>query len=166
MAKPHIPSDMKRIMKAQPGPFCSCLMINDQAGVIVKADRKTISGLRGTIPIGYRSELGLYPSGAVVRLVFDFYDQPDNPLTMDTFLNPGGADDLRFLRTLATQPAIVIHLFEDSAIEYQYSKQINHRETSRAELSRLIEMALEHDATIERIDFAAAKAAMMKDQPV
>jgi hypothetical protein len=166
MTKPHLPADVRRLLKATPGPVCSCDLINGLTAIIVKLDPLTIAGLRGPIPIGYRPELGLYPTGAAIRLVIDFYDHPDRPLGLDTFLDPAGADHLRLLRTLAGQPQIVIHLFDDDTIAYAYSKAITHRETSRAELRARIDQALAHTATIGRGDFNATKAAMMKDRPL
>lgn len=165
MTKPRLPADLRRLLLDQPGAVCSCAIVNGQAAIIVKAERATCEGLRGPIPIGYRPELGMYPSGAAIRLAIDFYDQPGNPLSLDTFLNVAAADDLRLLRVLAAQPVIVIHLF-DEAIEYVISKQITHRETSRSELGTLIEQARQHNTTIAVMDWPTAKAAMMKDRPI
>lgn len=165
MSKPHLPADMRRLLLDQPGPLCTSAIINEQAAIIVKAERATCEGLRGPIPIGYRAELGMYPSGAAIRLAIDFFDHPDDPLSMDTFLNVAQADHLRLLRVLAAQPVIVIHLF-DEAIDYVISKVINHRGASRSELDTLIEMARQHNTTIARVDWPTAKAAMMKDRPI
>ena len=166
MSKPRLPADVRQLLLAQPGPLCTSLLINEQAAIVVKAPRATCEGLRGPIPIGYRPEAGFYPSGAVIRLVLDFFDKPDDPLGLDTFLNVASADHLQLLRVLQAQPAIIVHLFDDAAIEYQYSKQISHRPGSRSELGDLIDLAILHDKALERIDFDAAKAAMMLERPL
>jgi hypothetical protein len=67
MTKPRLPADLRRLLLDQPGAFCSSAILNEQAAILVKAERATCEGLRGPIRIGYRAELGMYSSGAASR---------------------------------------------------------------------------------------------------
>jgi len=142
------------------------MRVNDKTAIVVKLDRQTIEGFRGAIPIGYRPECGFYDTGAVVRLVLAIYDDPNNPFGMDTFLNPGAPDDARLLDQLARQDALEIHFFDDGRADYIFSKRIAHRERSRRELKTMTAQAIAHNGKCQHLDFANAKAQMMRDRPL
>jgi hypothetical protein len=166
MSKIHLPDDFRRALLAQPGPLCTSVIMNEQAAIIFKAKRAICERLRGPIPIEHRPELGRYPSGAVLRLVIYFHDHPGNHISMDTFFNVVVPGDLRLLHMLAGQPVIVIHFIAEETIDYVFSKEFSHSEENRSELDTMIEMACQHNTTIARVDWPAAKAAMRKDRPL
>jgi hypothetical protein len=165
-SKPQLSADVRRLLRANSSPVCSCVIVNDQAVIIVKLDRAKITGLRQSVPIGYWLAAGFYPTGAVIRLTISFFDQPGDPIDVATFLNPADDSDLHLLHRLEAQAVIVIHLFEDTANDYVISKEIDQPETSRSELRALIDRAIQHNATLVRLDFAAAQAAMRRGRPL
>lgn len=162
MPKPQLDERYRDALRSQPGPLCVAMIVNGQAVMVCKLPRAEAEALRGQIGIGYRSELGLYEAGAVIRLVIDFYDQPDAPMTADTFLNVADNADLRVVERLAAQNMLDIHLF-DPRMDYLFTKRIPFRETPRRGLTEFIRQAIAHNKKSARPDFPAAKAAMMRD---
>lgn len=163
--RPDLPEFYKNALRSSPGTLCTVALINHAAALVVKLDRAAIERLRGPIPIGFRSEAGFFDTGAVIRLVLDFFDQPDSPLLVDTFLSVAAPDDRAVLTSLAQQEMLDIHLF-DPRLTYHYSKRIPLRETPRRDLATLVERAHEHNKTVARLDFVATKAAMMRARPI
>lgn len=153
------------ILADLPAPQCVTMEINYLASIVIKLDRATIDGFPYAMPIAYRAECGHFETGAVIRLVFEFHDRPQDPYHADTFLNPGAAADLALLRKLQGQDVLDFHFFDESN-SLAKSKRINHREQSRRELGAMIDQALEHNAGLARLDFPAAKAAMLRDRPL
>lgn len=162
---PAILANLPAILADLPAPQCVTLEINGLAAVLVKLDRATIDGFPGVMPIAYRAECGLYHSGAVLRLVFELHDRPQEPYQLDTFLNPGEAADLALLRKLQEQDMLDLH-FIDESNSLAKSKRIRYREQSRRELGAMTDQALEHNGRLARLDFPAAKAAMMRERPL
>ena len=164
LSKPDLSPGIRRLLRANNSPVCACVIVKDQAAIIVKMDRAKITSLRQSVPIGYRPEAGFYATGAVIRLTISFFDQPSNPINVATFLNPADSGDLHLLHMLAAQTEIAIHLYEDTANDYVISKEIDHLETARSELYVLIDRAIQHNGTLGHLSFATAKAAMTHDR--
>jgi hypothetical protein len=151
---------------AMPGPQCAIMMVDDVAAFVVKLDRETIDEFRGKMSIAAHTELGQYPQGAVIRLVAQlFHDASHGPFEMDMFLNPANRNVLRVLRRLCGQDVLNFHFF-DMAIDYVLSKGIPYQQGQRDELDYALSLSLRHNRTVRCIDFAAVKAAMMRDHPL
>lgn len=167
MRKVQLPEELVQALLSEPGPVCSCLIVNDLATVIVKTHKWDIDSFRGPVGIAYHYELGLYPQGAGIRLYLEIRDRPDEPYRLETFLNPGSEADLQLLHQLSHQDVLIIHLF-DMRVDYQYSKQIQYRRRQRRELSSLVAMATEHldGLPASSLDWAAVKSQFIEDRPL
>ena len=161
----QLSTDALGIVLSTPGPQCAMMMVDGLAAFVVKLDQETIDGFRGPLSIAVHAELGQYPQGAVVRLVAQFHDDAHGPFEMDTFLNPANRDDFRVLWRLCGQDVLNFHFF-DMAIDYVLSKSIPYHHGQRDELDCALRQALQHNRAVGRIDFAAAKATMMRDHPL
>ncbi len=157
--------DLPDEMAAAASPTCIIWNVNGGAAFVVKLDRPTIHGFRGALPIGLRAECGFYPDSAVIRLVLSFHDRPTAPYVFDVFLNVTQPMHLSLLRMLQNQASIEIH-FLDGDNHHALTKSIAYPERNRLELSRLVNQAIEHNCRLARLNFAAAKAAMMHDRPL
>ena len=161
----QVPTGALGIVLSKPGPQCVMMVVDGLAAFVVKLDQETIDGFRGPLSIAVHAELGQYPQGAVVRLVAQFHDDAHSPFEMDTFLNPANRDDFKVLWRLCGQDVLPFHFF-NTAVDYMLSKSIPYQHGQRDELDCALRQALQHNRTVGRIDFAAAKAAMMRDRPL
>lgn len=163
----QLPYELKRALRAFPGSTAAAAEINGMAAVIVKTTKADAqSAHRPGVPVAFRSELGLYPTAAVVRLALEIHDRPDDPLKLDTFLDPAKSLDYKLLRRLTSQDTLDLHIF-DEQISYQYTKRIPFRELPRRELSDLLDAALAHYETIlpAARNWQKARDEMMEDRP-
>lgn len=161
----QLPYDVKRALRAMPGGTAAAAEINGACSIIVKMTRADAdSAHRPGVPVGFRSELGLYPEAAVIRLALELHDQPDRPLYLDTFLDPGGKHDYALLRRLTQQTTLDLHIY-DEHMTYQYTKRIPFREIPRNDLALLLDRALAHDETIVPAarDWQKARDQMLQD---
>src|SRR6266496_4288409 len=55
--------------------------------LVVKAPDHDIQSVRGRVPIATRHELHSHPASPVIRMVTRIYDQPQQPLAFETFVN-------------------------------------------------------------------------------
>ena len=157
--------DLPEELAATAGPACIIWNVNARAAFVVKLDRQTIDGFRGALLIGLRAECGFYPDSAVIRLVLSFHDQPKSPYVFDVFLNVMQPMHLSLLRLLQDQETVEIH-FLAADNRHALTKSIAYPARNRHELSALVDRAIEHNCRLSRLDFAAAKAAMLRDRPL
>lgn len=157
--------DLPEELAAAAAPLCIIWNVNERAAFVVKLDRKTIDGFRGALPIGLRAECGLYPDSAVIRLELAFYDRPAAPYVFDVFLNVMQPMHRALLRMMRDQENIEIH-FLGVDNHYALTKSISHPAQNRRELSAMVDRAIEHNCRLSRLDFAAAKTAMLRDRPL
>jgi hypothetical protein len=54
---------------------------------VVKAPNREIQSVRGRVPIRVIHELFNHPAAPVIRITVRIYDQPQNPLALETFIN-------------------------------------------------------------------------------
>jgi hypothetical protein len=140
----------------------ACLSHNSDRGAlyVLKAPALEIASLRGTFPIGLTHELHRHPAAPVIRSVFAFYDQPDQPLRVETFINIADPDQRACFASLAEQDELTL-LFYDESLTHCLSKRL--RNTDPAGMRRLLAMADRLRAMIpaDRYDFDVAKAAVL-----
>jgi hypothetical protein len=141
----------------------ACITHNSDQGAlyVLKAPAAELASLRGTFPIGITHELHRHPAAPVIRSVLSFYDQPDRPLKLDTFLNVGDEDQRACFASLAEQDELTL-LFYDEALAHRLSKRV--RNGDPAGMRRLLAVADELRAMIpaDRFDYDAAKAAVLR----
>jgi hypothetical protein len=141
----------------------ACLTHNSNRGAlyVLKAPASELTSLRGTFPIGLTHELHQHPQAPVIRSVLTFYDQPNQPLRFDTFLNIDDPDQRACFASLAAQDELTM-LFYDEHLAHRLSKQ--QRNTDPAGMRRLLARADRLHAMIpaERFDFDAAKADVLR----
>jgi hypothetical protein len=157
--------DLPDELAATAGPACIIWNVNERAAFVVKLDRQTIDGFRGALPIGLHAECGFYPDSAVIRLELSFHDRPSSPYVFDVFLNVMQPMHLSLLRPLQDQETIEIH-FLGVDNRHALTKSISYPARNRHELSALVDQAIEHNCRLLRLDFAAAKAALLRDRPL
>jgi len=164
----QLPYEVRRALRAMPGGTAAAADVNGQAAIIIKMDQADAdSAHRPGVPVMFQSELGLYPQAAVIRLVCEFRDKPDNPLRMDTFLDPGKTSDYALLRKLAGQDTLDFHIYDAERVGYQYTKRIPFREVARRDLDALLDQALAHLETIPPAarNWQQARDQMMAERP-
>lgn len=150
----RLPPQMERALASIDGAVALLTEVNNQTAVICKVTAADLASFQG-VPVQYGYELGLFPTGPVLCLVFQFRDGLTEP-TMETFLNIAHSSDLHLAQQLADQDTLVFHLY-DFSLHYHYSKQIQHRPQQREELSRMISLALQHLETVTNRDWYAAR---------
>src|SRR4051794_27346737 len=85
--------------------------------LVVKAPDDDIRSVRGRVPIDTRHELYSHPASPVIRMVTRIYDQPEQPLALETFVNVADPDQRADYAALSRQDELVM-LF--------YGQDVNH----------------------------------------
>jgi hypothetical protein len=129
--------------------------------LLVKAPAHEIASVRGRVPIETRHELHSHPASPVIRMVTRIYDQPDRPLALETFINPGDPDQRADYETLTHQDELAL-LFFDQTIHHALSKRV--RLTDQPRLREILAAADRLLAAIpeDQRDFDRAKAEVMR----
>src|SRR5215211_6798380 len=145
----------------------ACLtQATDQGTVLVlKAPRREIESLRGTVPIQLRHELHQHPSAPVIRMVVTIYDQPARPLAFDTFINVADHQQRDDFAALSSQQELRL-LFFDEQLRHQLSKRVALRDQVKLRGMLVIAQDLRHAIAENAYDFDAAKAAVMERNPL
>lgn len=128
---------------------------------IVKAPRADINRLCGPVPIGVTHELYYQPTSPVIRTVLVIYDDPENPLLVESFINVGDESQRHDFAALATQDDLLL-LFYDEELHLQLGKRVpNSAHDMLPEVLRRAEAFL---ASIppDWVDFDRAKAHVMQ----
>ncbi|MCL5959442.1 MAG: hypothetical protein M1358_09025 [Chloroflexi bacterium] len=128
---------------------------------VVKAPIQEIHSIRGRVPIHFRHELYEHPAAPVIRTVVRVYDQPDNPLALETFTNIEDQQQHCEFAALATQESVLM-LFYDEALQHRLTKHVSYGQNQMIPV--ILCQAEQHLAEIpkERFDFDRAKAAVME----
>ncbi len=163
-SEPHAPIPLPRELAAfLATENLACITHNSDHGAlyIVKAPALEIASLRGSFPIGITHELHRHPAAPVIRSVLAFYDQPDRPLTFDTFLNVADDDQRGCFASLAAQEELTL-LFYNEQLAHRLSKRV--RNGDPAGMRRLLNIADRLRAMIpaDRYDYDAAKRAVLR----
>ena len=89
-------------------------------------------------------------------LAMDILDDPNQPFSIETFLDVNKPEDLALAEKLAAQTTLTL-LFYDFGLVYQFSKQLRHRRQQQRELARLLRLAFDHLETVAEPDWYAAR---------
>jgi len=119
-----------------------------------------IQSVRGRVPIWIHQELYAHPAAPVIRMVVTFFDQPESPLALETFINVGDEAQRANLAALADQDELVMLLY-DEALTHQLTKVVPYQ--NREVTAQILHTAERLLGTVprEHFDFDAAKAAVM-----
>src|SRR4051794_29495860 len=96
----RLPAELVAFLRGQ--QYAALLHATDLGTVLlVKAPGHEIASVRGPVPIGTRHELYNPPASPVIRMVTRIYDQPEQPLAFETFVNDGDPDQRADYQALA-----------------------------------------------------------------
>jgi hypothetical protein len=123
---------------------------------VIKAPAAEIERLRGRVPIELRHELYDHPSAPVLRMVLTFFDQPDRPLALETFINVDDPQQRADFAAMAEQEEVGL-LFYDDALSHRLTK--SRRAPGRAAVTMVLTRAeaLRRAIPSDRYDFDRAK---------
>lgn len=156
----RLPPELATFLR--PHQYAALLHATDLGTVLlVKAPSHDITSVQGQVPIGTRHELYNHPASPVIRMVTRIYDQPDRPLSLETFVNPGDPDQRSDYQALARQDELVL-LFYDQHLRHALSKRLR-----LTDQPRLLEVLTAADRLLAAIpepqrDFDTAKAEVLR----
>ena len=140
---------------------CVTQMTDRGTTLVIKMPSADIQSVHGPVPILLRLELYNHPAAPVIRLVFTFYDQPESPLALETFLNVGDEQQRANADALTSQEELPM-LFYDEALTHRLSKAMAYG--TQEEMVEILRAADHLIGSIppEHYDFDMAKAAVME----
>ena len=123
------------------------------------------------LPVFWQWTVGLYPTGAPLRLHLAVIDPCNGRNRIDfeaeTFLNPVSPADRRVIEALLGQESIMVHFF-DGQMKHRRSTRYKSHQEHVPQIATMIQAADRHLATVNvsQLDFALAKKRMMADCPM
>lgn len=139
---------------------CVSEATNQGTMYVLKAPGVDIESVRGPVPISLRHELYSHPVAPVIRSVLTIYDQVDQPVAFETFVNIDDSQQRTEFGTLATQEELYF-LFYDEALAHRLTKVIPHSNPEM--ITQIVQEAdrIFGDIPIDQYDFDQAKAAVI-----
>ena len=136
---------------------CVTLPTSRGTALVAKLPDVEIERIGGTFPIQVRHELFGHPAGPVIRMTATLYDEPADPLLLETFFNVGEDDQRSDYAALSEQDEIPL-LFYDQQHQHRLAKTVGNG--SRHQIPQVLDAADELLAGIppESRDFDRAKA--------
>jgi hypothetical protein len=124
--------------------------------LIVKAPRREIASVQGTIPIEMRHELHDCPTAPVIRMLTTLYDRPQSPLRFESFINVVGDEQRATYAALVGQDEIAM-LFYDQELRHALSKVVAN--SGREAIRRILHEAESLSGMIapQKYDFWSAR---------
>ena len=145
----------------------ACLLAPTDQGTIlvVKLPDKDIVTLSGRFPIHFRAALYDHPSAPVIRLLTTFYDRPQNPLRLESFINIAEEDQRRDFAALSQQQEFYM-LFYDQHLAHRLTKGVNGLD--QEQLQRILDQAHQLRSRIppHLYDFDRAKDTIILTTPL
>lgn len=128
---------------------------------VVKAPELDIAGMRGNIPMRVTHELYREPEAPVIRTMVKIYDDPAQPLALETFTNIRDEEQRRNFDTFSDQPRYIF-TFYNQHLQYRLTKLMEN--THREHTASLFRQALLVSSHIpdQRFNFDLAKAAVIR----
>ncbi len=90
--------------------------------LVIKAPASEIERLRGPLYIQHRHELYRCPTAPVIRLLTRLYDQPTDPLALESFINVQDPAQRAEYEQLTHQEEFRLH-FYDEQLQHRLTKQ-------------------------------------------
>lgn len=156
-----LPKELADFLKER--PFACVTQATDQGTVlVVKAPNREIQSLRGRVPIHVSHELFNHPAAPVIRITVRIFDQPRNPLALETFINVEDSQQRSDYAGLSNQATLDM-LFYDEILRHRLTKRVSN--VSKEDINQVLEQADRLFAAIpkERFDFDRAKQAVMEN---
>lgn len=155
-----LPPDLAEFLRTQD---IACLMQATDQGTahVIKLPAAEIASVRGTVPIAVRHELHAHPAAPVIRTVIAIYDQPHNPLALETYTNIADEQQRADFAALAEQDRLML-LFYDEGLRHRLNKVVPYRDPDIIRM--LVARAEQLLAAIpeDRRDFNRAKADVLE----
>src|SRR5215211_5553162 len=118
----QLPPEMADFLKDK--DYACLLWGTDQGSVfVVKAPAREIQSLRGNVPVRVLHQLYQHPRAPVIRTVITWYDQPESPLALETFINVEDEQQRADFTDLAKRQELRF-LFYDRALRHRLSKLV------------------------------------------
>jgi hypothetical protein len=155
-----LPKELADFLKDR--PFACITQATDQGTVlVVKVPNREIQSARGRVPIHVAHELFNHPAAPVIRITVRIYDQPQNPLALETFINVEDSQQRSDYAALSNQETLDM-LFYDEVLRHRLTKRVNN--VAKEDITQVLEQAdrLFESIPKERFDFDRAKAAVME----
>jgi len=123
---------------------------------VFKAPAREIESIRGTVPVNVTHELYQTEFAPVIRSLIRWFDQPQQPLSFETFTNVRSDSQRQEFSGLANQPDYLC-AFYDEAIQQRLAKRV--RNTNQERIRMIAERAsmLAQEIPEEDYDFDKAK---------
>ena len=133
---------------------------SEGTALVVKVMSADIPGLRGRVPIEHTHELHAHPASPVIRIRTVVYDHPTQPLSLESFINPGEVDQMQDYAALADQDDLLMFFF-DEAMRHVLTKRTHNVDQAGIRwIDQLAAVLLDGIPFMDR-DFDRAKAAVM-----
>jgi hypothetical protein len=128
--------------------------------LVIKVPSPDIQSVRGNVPIWLRQELYQHPAAPVIRMVIQFYDQPESPIALELFVNVADAQQRADFAALSSQEQLPM-LFYNDALALQLTKVMPYMQQEQAAAILTAADEILGSMTGESFDFDAAKAEVM-----
>jgi hypothetical protein len=156
----ELPPEMADFLKTQ--EYACMLWGTDQGSVyVVKAHRRDIQSLRGNVPVRVLHQLYEHPQAPVIRSLITWFDRPNSPLALESYINVAEPDQRTDFHDLANRPELRF-LFYDASLQHRLTKAVPNHDPDI--ITQIVTTAEQLRARIPaaRYDFDAAKAAVME----
>jgi len=157
----RLPKELADFLKNQPPYACVTERTNLGTVLVIKAPNRDIQSARSRVPIHVEHQLFDHPSAPVIRMTITIYDQPKQPLAMETFINVEDERQRADYAALAKQRTLHM-LFYDETLNYRLTKGVGNG--ARNKIVHILTQAhqLLSDIPKSRFDFDRAKAEVMR----
>jgi len=129
--------------------------------LVLKIPTPDIHSLRGPVPIWLRQELYQHPAAPVIHLVLQFYDQPESPLALETFINIADAQQRADFVALTSQEELPMFFYYE-ALAHQLTKVMPYMHQEQAAALLTAAEQILSGMSSDTFDFDQAKAAVME----
>lgn len=157
----ELPEALRDFLR-QAGDYVLITNTSNQGTIyVVKAPEKDIASMQGNIPMQVTHELYRLPQAPVIRSVVRIYDDPSNPVVLETFTNIRDEEQRQNFATLSGQLKYIF-IFYNEQLTHRLTKSLDN--THREQTASLFRQALLASSRIpdRRYDFDQAKAAVMR----
>lgn len=155
-----LPADLTAFLRGQ--EFAALWHAADIGSLLVlKAPEPDLETLGGPVLIGLVHELWRHPAAPVVRSLVTLHDRPDSALRLETFTNVADPAQRSTFAALGAQKRLHILCYDDD-LRHRLTKRLPN--TTGPQIPGIVAEADRLLAAIppDRVDFAAAKAAIME----
>lgn len=157
----ELPPELAEFLR--PHEYVMLKQATDQGTIfVVKAPEREIRSVTGPVPMRMFHELYQEPEAPVIRSVVQIYDQPNNPLSLETFTNVRDEQQRSEFDVLSKQKDFLF-LFYNEKLQHQLSKRLSN--PSGEQMSKILELADRRSSILSdaTYNFDQAKARVMRN---